>query len=231
MKKSRATGAPPSKYEHALDAHHRAFGSCLAAALAFIGLRHHVSFLAQLVLTWDVFTLTALALAWFVIVTKDPYEARRNAKLQDTSGTVLFALVIFAASASLIAVGFVLSAAKGGSAAGVAGRVSLAAVAVILSWALVHTVFSLRYAHLYFFDARDVERHDVSGGLQFPGKQSPGFMDFAYFSFIIGMTCQVSDVQISDPRLRRLALVHGLISFAFNTAILAMFVNIIAGLI
>jgi uncharacterized membrane protein len=231
MKKSPPRRARPSKYEYALDAHHRGFASCVAAALAFVGLRHQVSLPTQLVLTWDAFTLTALALAWFVMVTKDPYEARRNAKLQDSSATFLFVLVIFAATASLIAVGLVLHAAKGGSEAAVAGRVALSATAVILSWALVHTVFSLRYAHLYFFDARDVERHDVSGGLDFPGKQSPGFLDFAYFSFVIGMTCQVSDVQISEPGMRRLALVHGLISFAFNTAILAIFVNIIAGLV
>jgi uncharacterized membrane protein len=231
MKKSRRTEAPPSKYEYALDAHHRIFISCIVAALAFFGLAHHVRFTSQLVLTWDAFTVTALALAWFVIVTKDPYEARRNARLQDSSATFLFTVVILAAVASLLAVGIVLHSAKDLPAAEVAGHVALSATAVILSWAFVHTAFALRYAHRYYFDARDVERHAVSGGLIFPGKESPSFMDFAYFSFVVGMTCQVSDVQISAPTMRRLALIHGLISFAFNTAILAMFVNIIAGLV
>ena len=111
----------------------------------------------------------------------------------------------------------------------VAGRLALSVAAVGLSWFLVHTLFSLRYAHAFFKDAHKQAREKVQGGLEFPGKGSPDYMDFAYFSFVVGMTCQVSDVQISSRTIRRLALVHGLISFAFNTAILAMFVNIIAG--
>ena len=103
--------------------------------------------------------------------------------------------------------------------------------AIALSWMLVHTLFALRYAHFYYHDAHKVEREHVSGGLMFPGKGSPDYLDFAYFSFVIGMTCQVSDVQISSRKMRHLAMVHGLISFAFNTAILAMFVNIVASLI
>jgi uncharacterized membrane protein len=177
------------------------------------------------------FTLTILALAWVVISTKDPYEARRNARLQDASATFLFVLVISAATASLATVGVLLASAKNLPPAGLAGHIALSVTAVVLSWLLVHTLFALRYAHLYFRDARNVERHAVSGGLTFPGKDSLDYADFAYFSFVIGMTCQVSDVQVSSSQMRRLALVHGLISFAFNTAILAMFVNIIAGLV
>jgi len=177
------------------------------------------------------FALTMVALAWVVISTRDPYEARRNARLQDASATFLFCLVISAATASLLAVGLLLVSAKNLSPAGLAGHIALSVTAVVLSWMLVHTIFTLRYAHFYFLDARKVERHAISGGLIFPGKGSPDYLDFAYFSFVIGMTCQVSDVQVSSPKMRRLALVHGLISFAFNTAILAMFVNIIAGLV
>ena len=177
------------------------------------------------------FTLTILALAWLVISTKAPYEARRNARLQDASATFLFVLVISAATASLAAVGVLLASAKNLPPTGLAGHIALSVTAVVLSWMLVHTLFALRYAHLYFRDAHEVERHAVSGGLVFPGKDSLDYTDFAYFSFVIGMTCQVSDVQVSTSQMRRLALMHGLISFAFNTAILAMFVNIIAGLV
>lgn len=214
-----------------MDAHHRVFVGCTIAVLTFLGLHGHVTFPTLLVLTWNAFALTIVALAWVVISTKDPYEARRNARLQDASATFLFVLVISAATASLLAVGLLLSSAKQLSPTGLAGYIALSVTAVFLSWVLVHTIFTLRYAHLYFWDARKVERHAISGGLIFPGKGSPDYLDFAYFSFVIGMTCQVSDVQISSPKIRRLALVHGLISFAFNTAILAMFVNIIASLV
>jgi uncharacterized membrane protein len=107
----------------------------------------------------------------------------------------------------------------------------LSVAAIVLSWVLVHTLFTLRYAHFYYIDALKVERDSIEGGLIFPEDKSPDYLDFAYFAFVIGMTCQVSDVQISSKAMRRLATVHGLIAFAFNTAILALFVNIIAGLI
>jgi uncharacterized membrane protein len=201
------------------------------ALVAFFALHGRVSLPTQLIIAWDVFTLVLVVLAWLIIITNDPYTARRNVGLQDASATILFSLVISAATASLLAVGVLLGSAKNLSPEQLGAHIALSVTAVFLSWTLVHTLFALRYAHVYFVDARKVERHNVSGGLIFPGKGSPDYMDFAYFSFVIGMTCQVSDVQISSPRMRRMALVHGLIAFAFNTAILAMFVNIIAGLV
>ena len=231
MKTSSKSGASPPPSRYALDAHHRVFVGSVLAALTFFGLRGRVTFSTQLVIAWDVFAFTLVALAWVVIATKDPYEARRDVRLQDSSATFLFVLVISAATASLLAVGFLLRSAKSLPPSGLAGHITLSVTAIFLSWALVHTIFALRYAHLFFQDARKVARHAITGGLIFPGEGSPDYLDFAYFSFVIGMTCQVSDVQICSPKLRRLALVHGLISFAFNTAILAMFVNIIAGMV
>ena len=231
MNKSPAKADPPATSRYALDAHHRVFIGCIVALIAALLLHGHVVTSLLIVLTWEAFALSALVMAWFVISTQDPYEARRNARLQDASATALFVLVIIAATASLLAVGLVLHEVKDLGSAQLLAHVIAAAAAVLTSWAFVHTIFALRYAHRYFFDAREVERHAVSGGLVFPGKQIPGYMDFAYFSFVIGMTCQVSDVQIASPEIRRLALVHGLISFLFNTAILAMFVNIVAGLV
>jgi uncharacterized membrane protein len=231
MKTSPQPGASPPSSRYAMDAHHRMFAGCSIAALTFLGLHGHVTFPTQLVVAWNAFALTIIVLAWVVISTKDPYEARRNARLQDASATFLFVLVISAATASLLAVGLLLGSARNLSHSSLAGHIVLSVTAVVFSWTLVHTLFALRYAHIYFMEARKLERQAISGGLIFPGKGSPDYLDFAYFSFVIGMTCQVSDVQISSPKIRRLALVHGLISFAFNTAILAMFVNIIAGLV
>jgi uncharacterized membrane protein len=231
MKSSAKLKASVKSSGYALDAHHRVFGACIAAVMIFLALQGRVTFSTQLTLAWNAFSLTAVVLAWIVICTRDPYEARRDARLQDSSATFLFATVITAATASLLAVGFLLGSAKNIPPKDMAAHIGLAVSTIFLSWMLVHTIFALRYAHFYFWDAREVERHKVAGGLIFPGSESPNFLDFAYFSFVIGMTCQVSDVQISSSQIRRLALVHGLISFAFNTAILAMFVNIIAGLV
>jgi uncharacterized membrane protein len=101
--------------------------------------------------------------------------------------------------------------------------------AVVLGWLLVHTIFSFRYAHLYYGD-RD-RNNESDGGLIFPGRADPSYCDLAYFSFVIGMTFQVSDVQITDQRIRRLVLGHGLISFGYNTAILALVVNVVSNLL
>ena len=100
---------------------------------------------------------------------------------------------------------------------------------MLLSWVLVHTTFCFHYAHLYYDDSKDsTEIH--AGGLDFPEEKKPDYIDFVYFSFIIGMTFQVSDVAITSRTIRRLALLHGLISFGLNTFVVALTINLIAGL-
>ena len=106
----------------------------------------------------------------------------------------------------------------------------LALVTVVLSWLLVHAVFGLRYAHK-FYDDNDAITGSRTGGLDFPGEDSPDYRDFAYFSFVIGMTCQVSDVQVTSREMRRRVLQHGVLSFGFNTVILALTVNTVSTLI
>lgn len=213
-----------------LDAHHRFIVGSTLALLTFFCLGS-TAYASRLVEAWDVFTFTILVLAWSVISTKDPYSVRRDAVAQDASQAFLFVVVVTAATISLFAVFILLGSSKDLSPGSFAAHVTLSVAAIVLSWTLVHTLFTLRYAHFYYIDAHKVNRDDIEGGLVFPGDENPDYLDFAYFSFVIGMTCQVSDVQISSKTMRRLATVHGLISFAFNTAILAMFVNIVAGLI
>ena len=223
--------ASPQPTQFHLDAHHRFIIACVFTALAIVAMHGRVAFTTQLVCAWDVFAFTTVVLAWFGLSTKDPYDVRRNASLQDASRTFLFVAVISAATVSLFAVFILLGSAKSLSPNSFAVHVVLSVAAIVLSWTLVHTLFTLRYAHYYYLEAHKVDREDIEGGLIFPNDDNPDYLDFAYFSFVIGMTCQVSDVQISSKMMRRLATVHGLIAFAFNTAILAMFINIAAGLV
>lgn len=104
---------------------------------------------------------------------------------------------------------------------------------VVVSWWMLHTVFTMSYAHMYYTKTpqTDDPKDAVIGGLLFPEENNPDYLDFVYFSFVIGMTFQVSDVEISSRSIRRLALLHALISFAFNTAIVALSINVISGLI
>ena len=106
----------------------------------------------------------------------------------------------------------------------------LALVTVVLSWLLMHAVFGLRYAHNFYGDS-DTDARKHAGGLNFPRERWPDYRDFAYFSYVIGMTCQVSDVQVTSRKMRRLVLLHGILAFGFNTVILALTINTVSSLL
>jgi uncharacterized membrane protein len=99
---------------------------------------------------------------------------------------------------------------------------------MMISWMMVHTTYAFHYAHL-FYDP--VEGTQAAEGLNFPNENEPDYLDFAYFSFVIGMTFQVSDIQVTSTKIRRQSLLHGLISFGLNTFVVALTFNLIAGLI
>ena len=220
----------PRLFPH-VDAHHRLTFAVGAALIAFFGAGTRVHFPTQVIVTWNVFAATALALAWWEIFVSEPAVVVRMAKLQDSSRLLIFLFVIVAAFASLFAVGFLLGGAKSSTGTRFTGQLVLAATTVMVSWALINTLFALRYAHLYYsIDGNDDAECDGSG-LQFPGEDRPDYLDFAYFSFVVGMTCQVSDVQITERPLRRLALAHGVLAFIYNTVIVALSINIISGLL
>jgi uncharacterized membrane protein len=212
-----------------LEAHHRFAITAGFAALVFCCVAGRHSAAVQMIATWDAYAVCLLVLAWTRFFTAKPRELIRLATLQHTSRTFLVAFVLTASCASLGAVAFLLSTAKGLPKGESVFHVAAAVGTVMLSWLVVHTVFTLHYAFLYYVHP---DPEGKGGGLQFPdGDQlEPDYEDFAYFSFVIGMTSQVSDVQIACRQIRRWALLHGMISFGFNAAILALSINILSGL-
>ena len=211
-----------------LDAHHRLFISLGVAALAFFFIPWRWPVEVRALGTWNAYVFTVLLLAWVSIITADPEEVMQGARLQDSGRTTVFIFVIAAACVSILAVALMLHTAKDLHGARLTEHVAFSLFTVISSWVLVHTIFTLRYAHIYYGTDEDQKR---VGGLEFPDEESPDYLDFAYFSFIIGMTSQVSDVSIRSSRLRRLGLVHGLIAFFFNVSIIALSINTVSGLI
>jgi uncharacterized membrane protein len=211
-----------------LEAHHRLAISTVTAVIAFF-LATRFSLAARLIITWDAYAVSLLALAWTRILTAKPRELIRLASLQHTSRMLIFGFIIAAACASFGAVGYLLISAKGLSKEPFASHILAAIGTVTLSWLVMHTIFTLHYAFLYYCHP-DLEQK--GGALQFPdGDQlEPDYQDFAYFSFVIGMTSQVSDVQIACRQFRRWVLLHGMISFAFNAAILGLSINVLSGL-
>jgi uncharacterized membrane protein len=200
----------------------RTFIALAAGVIVFFLLPDARRLVTRLVVGWDVFAALYLILAYSMMLRCDVAHIRRSAVMQDDGRFLLLLLTAFGALASLGAIVFELGASKGNP----AGLV-LASVTIVLSWVLVHTAFSLHYAH-------DFYRGKKPGGLQFPSGDDhveADYWDFVYFSFVIGMTAQVSDVGITDRIIRRTATVHGIISFVFNTALLALMVNIAASAI
>jgi uncharacterized membrane protein len=214
------------------DARHRIVVSLLIALILWFALRGRVQTSTQCIVTWDAFAVSVLGLAWLTILTTPPEKLRARAQKQDLSHIVIFIFVLAAACAGLFAVGFLFfnkSVVTERSHFFVHLLMSL--VAVICSWMLVHTVFGLRYAHTYYGDPDGpTGPRSHAGGLQFPGDREPDYVDFAYFSFTIGMTFQVSDVVITSREFRGLVLAHGMLSFGFNTVILALTLNTVSAL-
>lgn len=189
----------------------------------------HYHLLVRLIIGWDVFGITTLSLIWTGIYTADADRIRAVASTEDLSRLLSFLFVLVAAAASLLAVVVLLGTSHGLPPMVLARHIGLSGVAVLTSWLLVHTVFTLRYAHQYY-DANP-DGSDM-GGLDFPGgEKEPNYLDIAYFAFVVGMTAQTADVSISGRPQRRLALLHGLLSFFFNTALVALVINGVAGIL
>jgi uncharacterized membrane protein len=222
---------PDRRFFLRLDAHYRFIIALCVSVVTFICIRNSFSTPGTVLITWISFAITVIILDWIVIIKCHPREVEKIAKLQDSSRTFLFLFVIAASVVSMTAIIFLLKSVKGHSRESINGHILLAIAAVIISWFLVHTVFAMRYAHLYYDTDTDAGERKPVGGLDFPEEKHPDYLDMVYFSFVIGMTFQVSDVEISSREIRRLALLHGLLSFAFNTAILALSINVISGLV
>jgi uncharacterized membrane protein len=212
-----------------LDAHQR-FAIALIVAIVVFLLSSSLKFAYRTILTWNAFAWSAMFVTWVRIFFADARASIRSAKLQDSGRTAIFIFVVFSTVASLFAVALLIGTAKGLKGEALSGHILLAAGTVVSSWALVHTVFAMHYAHLFYRDLGNDTDSEEGSGLDFPDEKTPDFLDFAYFSFVIGMTFQVSDVQITSRSIRRLALLHGILSFVFNTLILALSINLISGL-
>ena len=212
-----------------LDAHQRLIFGLLTGVIAFILTMKQLPWIAQAVLVWISYAFTVLAFAWTTILNAHPLEIRQVTRLQDSSRIMIFIFVILAALVSLFAVMYLINSVKGASQSKIVEHIILALLSISCAWFLVHTLFTLHYAHVYY--CNDDYGSDVLGGLDFPGDDKPDYLDFAYFSFIIGMTSQVSDVQITSKPMRRLALVHGLLAFLFNALIIALTINTVSGLL
>jgi len=202
----------------------RLFLSSVLGVLVIAALPAELHLSTRFLIGWDVGIALYLTLAYAMIARADVARIRRRAALQDEGQFVILILTVASALASLGAI-----IAELGTAAGTTrhpGQLILGTVTILLSWGFVHSMFALHYAHQYY-----LENGGHGGGLTFPGAEPPDYWDFVYFSFVIGMTSQVSDVAITCRPIRRTVTAHGIVSFAFNAALVALTVNIAASAI
>ena len=174
---------------------------------------------------WHIGIGLYVILAFEMMARANVREIRRRAATQDEGAIVMLVLTVATALASLLAIVALLGTSAAGASPRRSSELILATITIVLSWAFIHTMFALHYAH---------EFYDQSGvpGLAFPGGEAePGYWDFVYFSLVIGMTSQVSDVGITTKEIRRTVAAHGVVSFFFNAALLALTVNIAASAI
>ncbi|HEY9045127.1 MAG TPA: DUF1345 domain-containing protein [Ohtaekwangia sp.] len=184
--------------------------------------------LVKYILLWDVFAVFFLLTSWIIFLHHSTTQIQKIVAQEDSSRFFLFLLIVIASLASMLTV-ILLVMSRDSFHNNHSIYLPAAIVGMLLSWAMVHTVFTFHYAHLYYDHRSVVMRNTRTKGLVFPGEQNPDYLDFAYFSFVIGMTFQVSDVNITSRKIRRNVFVHGLISFALNTFVVALTINLLAG--
>jgi uncharacterized membrane protein len=195
-------------------------------AVVALALGERFAWATRAVAGWDAAAATLLTLVWAIIGRADPAETHRRAAAEDPGRNVVWAIVLISSAISLFAGTVVLRQARKLDPEGSSLLVILCLSAVACAWLLTHSAYTLRYARLYYRD----DAFGV-GGLIFPGDRAPDDMDFAYFAFTIGMCFQVSDVTITNHVIRRAVLVHSVLSFAYNTTIMALALNLVFGLL
>ncbi len=200
----------------------RLFIAAAVMAVVLLALPTQMRLVTRLLIAWDVAVALFLALALGLAARATVKQIRARAVQEDEGRMGLLLLTVSAAVASLGAIIAELGLAVQSGASHRTERLILTTATILLSWLLIHTLFAFHYAHEFY------DEDESATGLTFPGDDDPDYLDFAYFSFVIGMTCQVSDVAVTSRSIRHTATAHGILAFIFNTALLALMVNIAA---
>ena len=221
-------------YFHAIPGYRkRLLGALLLGLVVGLSLPANHPATSRAILGWDTTTILYLAFTLIVFFRHNTADALKGlAAREDQNRWIIVTAITIACFISLIAIGTLLTNLKTLSPLAMHLHVVLGAVTVVASWSMMHMVFAVHYAHEYYGDTdSSPDSYEAYQGLIFPGHKEPVFSDFMYYAFIIGMTCQVSDVQVASQATRRLTLTHGVLAFFFNTVVLALSVNIAAGLL
>ena len=203
--------------------------SLLLATIVFLLIMNlDLAVLVKIMIAWAAFALSFIVTSWIVFFMRTTTEIREHSREEDGSRLYVLLLILLTSFASLFTVLLLMLSGTAKDTPQIID-IPVAISGMLFSWVMVHTIFGFHYAHLYYAnDTNDPTKH--AEGLEFPKEKKPDYIDFAYFSFVLGMTFQVSDVDITSRVIRRVALFHGMLSFALNTFVVALTINLIAGL-
>jgi uncharacterized membrane protein len=196
------------------------FSVVLGAAVALF-LSQEWRGITRALLGWDAGLALYLGIVYWTVARSETNHIRGHAAKEDEGRVAILALTVTATLASLAAIVVLLGGGEGKSDP---AQLALAIGTIFLSWGFVHSIFGLHYAHEFYSE-------NPQGGLKFPGGEKPDYWDFVYFSFVVGMTFQVSDVAVTSRRIRRTVTAHAIVAFLFNVALLAIMINIAASTI
>jgi uncharacterized membrane protein len=222
-----STPAHPRHHHRPLNPRHaltRVAVSLAAGAASYAVAARFLPSPAAPLLGWDAAGLVLLGMSWALFATADADLTRTRAADEDPGRRLVYFIVIFTSVVSILAATAMVATIHDLEPGSKHLMAALCLVAVVDAWALTHTAFTFRYAHLYY-------REDAEGigGVDFPGGHPPAYFDFAYFAFTVGMCFQVSDACVSSPQIRRSVLLHAVISFAYNSILLAFVLNLVFG--
>jgi uncharacterized membrane protein len=207
--------------------HGKLISAAVVGVVVAILVPGHWRVATQILAGWNVGVAIYLILTHAMFRRCNIDHIRSRAAEQDEGASAILVLSVVATIASLVAIVVELGGMKQAPPGAAIIQVLLAAATILLSWAFIHTIFSIHYAHEYYGERRDGK----IGGLKFPNDNKPDYMDFLYFSLVIAMTSQVSDVMITSKVIRRIVSMHGVLSFFFNLTVLALTVNMMSNLI
>jgi uncharacterized membrane protein len=185
---------------------------------------------SQLLISWLAAGSTYITVLILGLGRLNAHLSRWRAQRDDPGANAIYLLLLVTVFVSLAGILLISAAANNTQGLARGEHILLALSALAMNWLLIQAVFTLHYARLYYApDGSTAETNDTVGGLIFPGGTQPGYTDFAYFALVIGMTSQTADINIANTPMRRLAMLHGLTSFAYNILVLAMTLNLLAG--
>lgn len=202
-----------------------AYGGAVGVAVGVLPLP--LNGMARGLLGWCFGTAVYLGLAWWLASTFTAQQTRERSVSLDQPNLLILLSMLTVVGVSVAAIAMLLQEVKQLAGLERAGHITLALVALAGSWLMIHTIYAFHYAHRYY--QQEMKRAEDDHGLDFPGTAPPDYFDFLYYSLVVGMTSQVSDVQIISPYMRRITLIHSVLSFAFNMLVLALSINVVAG--